>query len=236
MCSSDLLQPTRLPDGRMGLIVGKMNLAYSVMARLDMDSDEEYMKGDRFGAEMDRVKADYRDYFGVDEVIIIDEDRLQRQRDGYVNLREMIKGSEFFHNDMMIKTATNPAGERVAYITNIDNWPEDPLDRYTGGETPRKYLARVRAQFEELGYKIVEMPCTNYAALNYANTIMFDHPEEGKTVVVPQYGEPTDAEAVAIYEREGFKVRKVDMSFVQELTEEQRRTMGSVHCRFAVLS
>ncbi len=233
-CEGGDLQPTRLPDGRMGLIVGKMNLLFSLQGRLGINLRDKFVPGERFLSELENIKEDYKKYFGVEEVIVLDEEYLKKDAEvGGVSIESLERGSSFFHSDMVVKTATGADGARVAFITSTEDWGE--IDAH-GYSTNTKYLRRIRDQFEALGYKIEDMPCTRFAPLNYVNNIMFDHPQEGKTVVLPQYGDRQDEVAAEKYAKYGFKIRKVDMKHAMTVPDEDKKSMGSVHCSFVVLN
>jgi len=164
---------------------------------------------------------------GVNDVIFIDEPNIRRQ----INLgarisHEWLKSYDFFHSDMIVKTATASDGRGIAFCS----------DQAVKGPDSG-YLWRIQEQFVGLGYDVKLLGCGPCAAMNYTNSVMFKPTRHSKTVVMlPQYGAPGDEEAAKVYESCGFEVRKVDMSAISRLPIEDRMTTGSLHCRAVVMS
>lgn len=230
------LQVVRMPNGEKGLIVGKENLFFSIFALGIENGDVETSNASevkdleidplKFVKLMEQVKANYIDSFGVDHLIVLDEEdllkRVSRVRD--VVLKAAVD-MDFFHADMVVKTATDKDGKRVAFCTTVDKVNPNFA-----------YLSRIRQQFEELGFEIEELPCGEYATLNYTNTTMFSPRGGQKTVIVPQYGIPEDAQAVEAYRRRGFKVGTADHSYIKERDPESAKRSGGPHCKVVVMN
>jgi hypothetical protein len=235
-CTGGDLQITRLPNGKTGCILGKLNLANMIMGIMYGSKDPETDKNPdlaigREGIEL--IKELYCRTLEVDECIIIDEDELINNP-ASATYGNMAYGTAFFHSDMMVKTASSPKdpSQQLAFVTNIPSLLGIGISTNTyRPDIP--YLERVQNQFKELGYKVIKLPCGPWATMGYTNSIMFTRGDK-KYVAVPQYGIDKDQRAVAIFENEGFEVIKVDMSFVGEL--EAKDKTGSVHCRTVVLN
>lgn len=200
---------TRTPEGKAAAIIGKENLAR--MIRI-LAAQPEF-EGRGFNELLDTVKELYGKALGV-EVIILDEENLRKFAPK--NLKWVVPEREFFHMDMVTNTATT-AGGSIAFCTDRE---EDT------------YLARVQKQMEELGFKVVKLPCGKKASMNYANSVIFTN-EGVKTVYLPQYGIEEDELAKKVYEENGIKVIPIDMSHLQKLDEDG--SAGSLHCRLSVL-
>lgn len=229
------LKITRLPNGGIGLIVGKLNLSRTIMSMqlaenpgvADLKMLNEVGR-DKFVVLLEKVKALYKEYFAVDEVIIIDEPyiRGEARRNGYVR-HSGLRSYGFFHCDMLVRTATDQNGKAVAFCSS-----SNMRDRGDGGNC--RYLFRVQEQFASLGYDVESMETGQYPSMNYANSVMFRN-GEAKVVLVPQYGIRQDAAAVEAYRRRGFEVRVVDQSYIQKLPPEDKALVGGPDCKLVVL-
>lgn len=232
---------TRLPSGKVGLIVGKKSLSQTIQAlRLQENgrmpaNEDQWREFDAIGPEsfanwMEKIKNLYVEYFGVEEVILLDEPFLNdfiHRRKGTVQNRAM-QGYDFFDSDMIVNTSTDKNGKAVAFCTNY----KDTSER---GQNESDYTARIAQQLENLNYEIALLPCGSEPTMNYANSVIVTKNDK-KIVRLPQYGIPQDKEAERIYSSRGFEVIKVDMSFVKKVLKSIRRKTGSVHCAVSVMS
>ncbi len=236
-CEGGDLQIVRMPDGKTGLVVGKQNVFFSAFALalkeggVDVENVEDVrsleMQPLKFAKLLEQVRANYMDYFGVEKVVILDEEDLLRRvsRVTAITLGAAVD-MDFFHSDMVVKTATDKDGKPVAFCSMVDK---------TDRNYP--YLARIRQQFEDLGYEIEELPCGEYATFNYTNTTMFSSKgAKQKVVIVPQFGIPEDAHAVEVYRRRGFEVRTADHSYIKDRDPKSAKRSGASHCKVVVLN
>jgi hypothetical protein len=182
---------------------------------------------DQFFELMEKVKALYRDSFGV-EVIILDEPYITREvkRNGYVK-HSGLRSYGFFHADMLVKTATNPDGKALAFCSSNAGCSSESGDCC--------YLPRIQEQFAGLGYQVVPIETGQYPVTNYANSLMFRPAPGRRIVLLPQYGITQDAAAERAYLSHGFEVRKVDQSYIKRLPLEQKALLGGPHCKAVVL-
>ena len=226
------MQITRLPDGRLALIVGKENLSRTVLSmQLEESPGVNFMAlnevdPEKFEGFLERARETYKLHFGVEEVIFIDEPYIRQQIEVGNRIRHTgLESYKFFHSDMIVKTATCNDGRRVAFCSS------QALKEPDSG-----YLWRIQEQFRRLGYDVKLLECGPFVAMNYTNVIMFMG-ERGKTIVMlPQYGAPGDEEAAKVYKSCGFEVRKVDMSSLWQLPPKDRMATGSLHCMSVVMS
>lgn len=211
------LRIARMPSGNVGVIVGRENLM-RMLAVLSKDTEVE-----DFLELLEIIKQRYREFFGVEEVIILDEESLRKHGKGLPvkNAKKIGNYRKFFHQDMIVNPMTNRKGEYVAFCSDIDGYQNN-------GE--QSYLRRVQNQMEELGYRVVKLPCGKYATMNYVNCTPFINDEGEKYVYLPQYGIPEDAEALRIYEENGVKVIPIDFSSLKSTDKS-----GSLHCIMPVL-
>lgn len=225
---------TRLPNGKVGLIMGKDNLSRMIqMMQLERIGrpvdvrDINEMGKDQFFDLMEKVKALYRDSFGV-EVIVLDEPYITREvkRNGYVK-HSGLRSYGFFHADMLVKTATSPDGKALAFCSSNTECPSESDDC--------RYLPRIQEQFAGLGYQVVPIETGQYPVMNYANSLMFRPDQKRRIVLLPQYGISQDAAAERNFLDHGFEVRKVDQSYIKRLPIEQKALMGGPHCKAVVL-
>lgn len=225
---------TRLPNGKVALIMGKENLSRMIQMmqtdRIGRDIDVREINEidkDQFLELMEKVKALYRDSFGV-EVIILDEPYITREvkRNGYIK-HSGLRSYGFFHADMLVKTATNPDGKALAFCSSNAGCSNESGDC--------RYLPRIQEQFAGLGYQVVPIETGPYPVMNYANSLMFRPDQKRRIVLLPQYGIPQDAAAERAYLNHGFEVRKVDQSYVKKLPLEQKALLGGPHCKAVVL-
>ncbi|MEK7547588.1 MAG: hypothetical protein AAB540_01705 [Patescibacteria group bacterium] len=237
-CPGGDLQVVRLPDGRSAAIVGKSNIANScmILRYLTGEKRKEFLSKPITLDELESVKKTYKDALKVNEVIFIDKQHtFEEAENGNIDPRNMTYGSAFFHSDMIVKTATDPKNpnKRLAFYNNIPSLLGISTRAQAFFEDIR-YLNRVHDQFQGLGYEMVGLPCGPRSVLNYVNCTMFT--KDGiHYVMVPQYGILEDEKAVEIYEQRGFKVVKVDMSYLIMRGEEAMSKGGSVHCGMVVL-
>lgn len=189
----------------------------------------------------------------------------------------------FFHLDMALKTVTTPSGESVALCTEFTNkdakkivdaqFSEEVGEGQNLDEEYRSYLEErrekafdalsresmytqlIQAQFDQLGYKVVKLPCGPAPAMNYTNSVVFMGEGSEKVAIVPQYGISEDTQAVKAYESLGFKVLAPSYKDLIDSTVEQQKGMlgrtlgemglkgtdigllgiGSYHCRTVIL-
>lgn len=272
---------TRLPDGKTALIIGGKTIADNLVLLKDECPPYQFVGTiSRTNARyhLAGIKRQFKDRFGVDEVIVLDEDQIMygsSEENGHSKNPDSVMHPLFFHTDMVVKTATSPTGEHIAFCTDYDpeklpelaktlcdmggcygpNGKDIPLETTTDRlQEMLEYLERVQAQFRDLGYKVVKLPCGSSAVLNYTNSVMFTDENGVKVVIVPQYGIPEDAVAVEEYKKAGFKVlaasyadfvkdtnamsdhnnllHKMDL---RENADAGMNANGSWHCRSVVL-
>lgn len=225
---------TRLPNGKVALIMGKENLSRMIQMmqtdRIGKDVDVREINEidkDQFLELMEKVKALYRDSFGV-EVIILDEPYITREvkRNGYLK-HSGLRSYGFFHADMLVKTATNPDGKALAFCSSNAGCSNESGDC--------RYLPRIQEQFAGLGYQVVPIETGPYPVMNYANSLMFRPDQKRRIVLLPQYGIPQDAAAERAYLNQGFEVRKVDQSYIQRLSLNEKALLGGPHCKAVIL-
>lgn len=236
-CVGGDLQIIRLPNGRTGCLLGKLNLANMMTAIMYEKEYPEKGMIPNLALTKDAIaliKELYCRALGVDECILLDEEEVANNSET-ATYTEMAYGSTFFHSDMIVKTASSPKSpsQQLAFVTNVPSLLGTAISTNTY-KTDIPYLKRVRKQFEDLGYKIIDLPCGPWPTMGYTNSVMFTRNGK-KYVAVPQYGIEKDQRAVETFENEGFEVIKVDMSFINEMGERKKDT-GSLHCRTVVLN
>ena len=230
---------TRLPNGKLGALVGRHNLMrlFDGLSRNAAGS----VSPNYFNNILEDSKRKYAKALGVDEVIIPGQEHMKTYLADYgmIDLKKMLmeclsgdtpKNFPFFHIDMAVKTATTPDGENVAFCTDI----ESRKNEYPSNA--KTYLDDIRSQFGDLGFKIVNLPCGPHAPMNYTNCLMFTNEEGEKIVMLPQYGIDEDKEAENIYRSQGFKVVPVDMTDSMDTSAKTAGREGSLHCRTVVLN
>jgi len=232
------LHITRLPSGKTALVIGRKTIADNVTINKKTGhpyQESAVISSNEAVSQLSDIKEDFKQRFGVDEVIVLAEDsilRFNRTEDGRP---APLMNALFFHTDMALKTATNPDGEHIAFCTDYDPaklpaltesicdatgcYDDDgqkmPIEKLVPKLQPTiDYLKDIQDQFQALGYKVVKLPCGTNAVLNYTNSVMFTGKSGEKFVIVPQYGIPEDKEAVMAYMNAGFKVLTANYSEV----------------------
>lgn len=246
LCAGGDMRTIRLPNGGVGLVIGKETYANLLMIFASIVNDikgnsdalQTTLPFDQFDHFLKELKELYKEYLGVDEVIILDEgyvlERASANRE--VDLVEVGRGSAFFHNDMLVKFSTTPAGGNVAFCTDLMQTRQyneffiNPGDEYL--------IERVPEQLRALGFEVRPLPCGPIPALNYANALIFSPAPGSKVAMVPQYGMIEDDYALEVYQAQdlGLEVIPVDMSYLNNPEDGLAHRTGSVHCNFAVLS
>lgn len=230
------LQVVRSPDGvKKVAIVGQVNMI-ETMRTLDSIFRKNNKRGPVFSpqelkASIEEAKELYKEYLGVDEVMLLDEEHLLANQSATKTAD--FYTSDFFDTDMIARVVTDGYGKVTAFVTNADNCPNVKA-------ADKAYMQRVKAQFEARGYETIDLPLVEDAAFNYVNTVFFHSRTAGKTAMLPQYGYPKeDAEAEAILRSRGFHIIKVDYrDLVAEAIkhgELGKNGPGSVECTAEVL-
>ena len=264
-CTGGDVQPTRLPNGKTGLIVGASSiLETSLFSNFNgnhLGIINKVVGLEFFKDTIENIKNEYKKSFNVDEVIFIGEDllidRYTTENGGHIDYSKMVRevsspdqASEhfpFFHSDMVVKTATAPNGEKIAFCSDVET------ERENFSAETIQYLREVQKQFAQAGYKVIKVPCGDFASTNYVNGTMYTDSNGAKVVHVPQYGIESDSKAAAIYKENGFKVLGADMSQLTSANilsklynrlqkaitgidnDLDPRKAGSTHCRTVVL-
>lgn len=225
------LQSTVFPDGKSAIILGDSNFRLFVQyVRAGADANGRNLQNHNFDYSYIGGKALFQIFMGVDNVLVTDEDDILTRMVGMPvgDFHEMREG--FYHTDMVLRTAVTPVGKFVAFCTDTDTRKTEVTDADIA------YLRRIQKQFAGYGYEIEPLPCGPYPSMNYANVLMFTPKGSVPTVMLPCYGFDSDDVAAAIYERRGFKVIPVDMSFMKKLKPDTIRGIGSLHCLVEVLA
>jgi hypothetical protein len=219
------LQTTILPSGESAIIVGDNNFRILVSYIIEgaNKNGRDFQNGN-FDYAYVGAKALLKQYFGVDKVVVTDEQDILHRMVGNTLATFVQPKEDFYHVDMISRTAVCPDGGYVAFCTN----PDKSITKM--GSEDFDYLQRIQNQFASLEYEIELLPCGPYPSLNYTNVLMFT-PEGGvPTVMMPFYGLESDMVAALIYEKRGFKVIPVDMAHLLTLSEEDLEGVGSLHC------
>lgn len=225
----------RLPNGEVGLMVGPwsvisniVNLANKEAGRKKYSANDidgfSKIPRDVFVRLLRKLEEDYRKFLGVSKVIFVDEANFLSLAEQYDDIPlEALFPQKFFHTDMAVKVATDGSGKPIAFCTGCNS----PMGI--------DYLQRVKAQFLDLGYEIVDLPCGPFPVMNYTNGLMYTKNGE-KVVVMPTYGIDEDEVAARIYQKRGFRVVKVDLSSIKDFDPGRLDNLGSVHCRAEILA
>ena len=230
-CEGGDLQSTKLPNGKTALILGDANFRANVGAVINgANANGRKFTNDNFDYGYLLTKLAYQKFFGVDEVIVLNEKGLLEDLPGQTMEEFVLDRSEFYHADMCVRTAVDPSGRHVAFITSTD------AEKTRITERDVKHLRNIRLQFEKLGFDIVELPCGRFPSLNYTNVLIFKPQDGSATVMLPCYGESLDDEAARLYQSRGFNVIKTDMSDLMKRSEGTIQGGGSLHCLVEVLS
>lgn len=220
--------PGRLPDGRLAYFLGRQSLHQSIMSffkRRD-GSMPYYDDGGRiynnieiedFTYALEEIKSTFREYYGVDEVVVIGEDYLRDMAEmtGDLSLGEIRQGA-FFDIDMVIRPCTTPKGDKVVFCSDVSKYS----DQYRPSDL--RYLESVEQQMRDQGYTMIPLPTGKFATMNYTNVNFFTETDGNKAVQIPQFGIPEDEIAVKAYENQGFKVLKANYGNVNKYAETDR--------------
>jgi hypothetical protein len=76
------------------------------------------------------------------------------------------------------------------------------------------------ADLESWGYRVVRMPAIANSYRTYINSLVV-----GRTVFMPSYGVPTDSQARAVYESQGYQVIEIRSNTLSD------QLRGSIHCQ-----
>lgn len=231
-CEGGDLQITRLPNGKTALILGDANFRANVGAVMSgANANGREGRNANFDYSYLMTKFAYQKFFSVDDCIILDDKGILKDLPGSTINQWVDPGrSGFYHADMCVRTAVDPNGRYVAFVTSTDT------EKTRIAEKDVRHLRNIRLQFEGLGFDIVELPCGRFPSLNYTNVLIFKPQDGPATVMLPCYGERSlDDEAARLYESRGFKIIRTDMSD-RLRSEEEIRKGGSLHCLVDVLS
>lgn len=224
------MQVTIRPDGTSAIIVGDNNFRILVGGLIiGANYNNRGSRNGNFDYAYRGAAALLAQYFGVDDVIITDERDILSRLEGKTLESFIKKREDFYHVDMILRTAVCPNGSHVTFFTR-----PDPFKTKVGRED-LAYIERIERQFVDMGYEIEPLPCGPYPSLNYTNVLMFTPEGSVPTVMVPFYGLESDKVAAAAYEKRGFKVIPVDMSYILNLSAEDQEEIGSLHCLVEVM-
>lgn len=228
-CIGGDMQIVRLPNGKIGAIVGVESLA-----RFLSICDGNFYRRisfEKYKSLVGEFKEICKRFLGIGEVVILDEDFMASvvAEKGRA-LRSEMQPHYFFHSDMAVKVMTGKDGRAVAFVSDME-------DISYGRNGNMEFLRRIQEQLQRLGYVVEKVPCSSRATFNYVNSVVLSR-NGRKMVYVPQYGGYFDREALDSYKRHGFDPVPVSLREKVESIASDNGNMenfGGLHCSVVVL-
>ncbi len=169
-----------LPDGRIGILVGRHRALRYIGRKTGTEMPERALTG----PEIDEVRRAYSSaFFGVEATIV-----------GEAALRDRSRGSDaLFHSDMVLATARNES-EALAFVPTYET---SPVDAATGELLDAAFVAGVQREYDLVagqmgarGYRVVRMPFADHPVRAPVNVAKFVDRETGRpSVILGRYPE-----------------------------------------------